>query len=107
MQVNRIRVQIQRERKILADTCEILKGSISKVALGRKKKGVGHRVAYMLTYKTDENITKSVYIQKPHLSEVKTMLRNYKRTRRALNKLVALNLMHFKALRARERAKKP
>ena len=107
MQTSKIQVNIENTRRTLAATGAILKGSVSKVILGKRKRGHGDRVSHLLTYKGDGNVTKSIYIQKTQLATVATMLRNYQKAKQALQKLVELNVQQFKLTRAIKRIKRP
>ena len=60
-QKKRIQLKIARELKKLSATGEMLKGSISKVALGERKRGNGERISDLLTYKGEGNKTRTVY----------------------------------------------
>ena len=51
----------------------ILKGSINKVFLGKRKDGKGERESYLLTYKGRNNKTKTVYVSKDNLAKVQAM----------------------------------
>jgi hypothetical protein len=96
MQEKTIKKKIESVRRDLADAGPVLKGSISKVVRGPRKRGSGDRIAYQLTYKGDGNITKSVYIPKSQVASVKTMVRNHQRARDNLAKLVELNVLLLK-----------
>jgi hypothetical protein len=105
MQVNKVQLEIERTRGTLSATGSILKGSVSEVMLGKKKTTSGNRIAYLLTYKGDGNRTKSVYVKKNQLTEVKTMIANYRKLKTTLCKLAELNVKLFKTKQAIMRRK--
>ena len=96
MQADTLRTEIRKTMTSLAMTGPLLKGSISKVILGKKTRTRGDRGAYLLTYKGEGNKTKSVYLKKNQLKEVETMIRSYRRLKTDVNKLVELNVKLFK-----------
>ena len=96
MQANTVQLEIEKTRGTLAATGSILKGSVSEVILGKRKKGHGHRVTYLLTYKGTGNKTQSVYVKKSPIAEVTNMIRNYQKGKQALERLVELNVKLFK-----------
>ena len=104
MQLNSVRMAIEKTRNTLATTGPILKGSVSAVMLGKRKRTRGIRVAYLLTYKGDGNRTTSMYVKKAQVAEVKTMIRNYQKLKTTLNKLVEL---HMKLFKYRQMIKRP
>jgi len=104
MQAGKLQRDIDETRRTLAATGAMLKGSVSKVILGKRKGGPGNRIAHLLTYKSDKNVTKSVYVPKALVATVKTMIRNYHKAKRALGQLVELNVILFKTTRALKRA---
>lgn len=99
MTINKLQREIQKTLDALAATRPLLKGSISKVTLGKKARARGDRVAHLLTYKAEGNKTKSIYIKKHQLKEVKAMIQNYHKLKTTVNKLIMLNVMLFKASR--------
>jgi hypothetical protein len=74
----------------------LLKGSVSKVVLGKKKRGKGKRESLLLTYKVAGNRTRTVYVGRERLSEVKEMIAAYRQARKALEQIVELNVRLFK-----------
>jgi hypothetical protein len=97
MQIRKLEEDIARTLTALASTGALLKGSISKVTLGEKTRNRGKRIAYLLTYKGAGSTTKSLYIPKDQVPEVKRMIRNYQQLKGALGKLLDLNVNLFKA----------
>ena len=97
MQLESIEKDIAITLTALASTGAVLKGSISKVTLGKRTRTRGNRVAFLLTYKGDGNITKSLYIRKNQVTEIKQMIGNYRKLKATLNRLLALNVNLFKA----------
>ena len=98
MQLESIEKNIGRTLTALTSTGAVLKGSVSKVTLGKKTRTRGDRVAYLLTYKGEGNITKSIYIRKDQVAEVKQMIRNYRKLKVTLSRLLNLNVRRFKAM---------
>ena len=103
MEANAIQRNIDHTLRTLAATGALLKGSVSKVQFGKKKKGRGDRIAYLLTYKGDAQVTRSLYVPKDQVATVTTMIRNHRNARKALEKLVELNVQLFKTTRPRNR----
>ena len=97
MQARKIEKDIEKALAALAATGAVLKGSLSKVTLGNKTRTPGQRIAYLLTYKGEGNKTKTLYIKKGQVVEVKRMIRNYQKTKAALGKLLDLNVELFKS----------
>jgi hypothetical protein len=97
MQANKLRIEIKTTLNSLSRTGPLLKGSISKVILGKKTTAPGNRVAYLLTYKSQGNKTKSIYLKKNQINEVKTMIQRYQTLKKDINKLIDLNVKLFKA----------
>lgn len=54
------------------------------------------RRAYRLTYKDSEQKTKTLYIQRGQLGEVRKMVANYKRMRKITEQLIEINVEIFK-----------
>lgn len=97
MQLESIAKNIARTLTTLASTRAVLKGSVSKVTLAKKTRTRSDRVTYLLTYKGQGNITKSLYIRKDQVAEVKQMIRNYRKLRASVSRLLDLNVKLFKA----------
>lgn len=97
MQARKIEQDIEKTLKALASTGAILKGSVSKVTLGKRSRTSGQRVAHLLTYKGKGNTTQSLYVRKDQVAEVKRLIRNYQKLKVALAKLLDLNVKLFKA----------
>jgi hypothetical protein len=104
MQVHKIESEIARTLKRMTATGAVLKGSISRVTLGKKAHLPGNRVSYLLTYKSDGNKTRSVYLRKDQIPRVKQMIGNYRRLKTTLNQLLELNVKLFKAQQLAERS---
>lgn len=96
MQVYKLQKEIRETRDSLTMTGPLLKGSISKVILGKKTRTRGDRVAYLLTYKGEGNRTKSIYIKQNQVKEVKTMIQSYRKFKTTVKKLIELNVSLFK-----------
>jgi hypothetical protein len=74
----------------------MLKGTVSKVVLGAKKRGVGNRESYLLTYKEKGNKTRTLYVSKQRLVEVEGMIANYQEAKQTLERIIELNVRLFK-----------
>jgi len=100
MQAGKMKIigQISKEMEAVAKTDAVLKGSLTKVSLGRRKAGGKDKEAFLLTYK-GEGKTKTVYVAKPRVAEVKRMIANYRRMKASLERLVELNVRLFKLKR--------
>lgn len=97
MQTETVHTKIEAVRQELAATGEVLRGSINKVILGKRKRKAGNRIAYQLTYKAKGNVTKTVYVPTSQVARVKAMIRNHKKAKMALDKLMALNVLRLKS----------
>ena len=51
--------------------------------------------SHVLTYK-ENNITKTVYIRKSMVQDVKRLINNYKKARKIFNNIIALNIQLLK-----------
>lgn len=89
---NRIDSDLARMAKLGA----MLKGTVSEVRLGQRKRGDGQRTAYLLTYKGEGNRTRSVYVPTDRVTEVGRMISNHRKARAILNRIVELNVALFK-----------
>lgn len=74
----------------------MLKGTVSKVKLGRRKRGNGQRIAYLLTCKGPGNRTRSVYVPVKCVADVHRMINNHRKAQTILDKIVELNVELFK-----------
>ena len=74
----------------------MLKGTVSQVNLGARRRGSGQRIAYLLTYKAKGNKTQSLYVAKTRLHEVRRMIARYRKAKVVLETLVALNVTLFR-----------
>ena len=91
-----IQQKIKRELAKLSSTGEMLKGSVSKVVLDARRKREGERVSYLLTFKGESNKTRTVYVEKESVDEVKRMIGNYQKAKLVLEQIVELNVRLFK-----------
>lgn len=96
MRADKLRVEIKKTLNSLALAGPLLKGSVSKVILGKKTRAPGDRVAYLLTYKGEGNKTKSVYVKKDQIKEVETMIQRYQKLKKDMSKLIELNVKLFR-----------
>ena len=91
-----IRRKIEKELARLAGMGAILKGTVSKVNLGRRKAGAGNRTSFLLTYKDKENKTRTIYLGKKRVADAKKMIANHRKLKCVLEKIVGLNIRMFK-----------
>jgi hypothetical protein len=92
----KIRKKIAAELARLAGAGEILKGTVSKVVLGTRKSGRGKKTSHLLTYKGKGNKTRTVYVPKEKVAEVRRMTARYKQAKAVIERIVQLNVMLFK-----------
>ena len=74
---NRIAAELTR----LAELGAMLKGTVSPVRLGPRKRGHGQRVAYLLTYKGKGNKTRSIYVPGDRVAEARRMIDNHRKAK--------------------------
>jgi len=89
---SRIERQVERELAVLSARREMLKGSLSKVLLGKRKRAEGERTAWLLTWKDATGKTKTMYVSETELPGVRTMIANYKKARKALDNITRLGV---------------
>lgn len=97
---------IDTTRLELVATGEVLKGSLSKVILGKRRRASGHRIVYLLTYKRAGNKTRSLYVAHAQVSEVRRLIANYHKARRALDKMAELNVELYRTRQAMKRSQR-
>lgn len=91
--------QIAAELARIAELGPMLKGTVSEVKRGARKRGAGERTSHLLTYKGKGNRTKSVYVPAQRVGEVKDMVTKHREATRALDRVVDLTVDLFKAKR--------
>ena len=96
MKKQKIEEKIDREAQKLRELKKMLRGTINKVVIKKGRVDGKDKVVYQLTYKSEKNITKTVYVKKEKLNEVRKMIRNYQNAKVALSKLLELNVELFK-----------
>ena len=98
MQDRRKQIQnrIDSEFAQIAKLAAMLKGTVSEVRLGQRKRGRGQRITYLLTYKGKDNRTKSVYVPSDRRAEVERMIANHREARAILDTVAQLNVALFK-----------
>jgi len=77
----------------------MLKGTVSEVRRGPRKRGSGQRTAHLLTYKGKGNKTRTVYVPAQRVSEVQSMVAKHREATRTLDRVVDLSVDLFKAKR--------
>lgn len=87
-------------KQLLACTT-MLKGSISSVCSSCNRANCicqkpTSLKAYRLTYKDADQKTKTIYVPKEKLGEVKKMISNFKKFRGIVDRLIDVNLTQFK-----------
>lgn len=95
-QQNELKAEITAKLARLAKLGPMLKGTISEVKLGPRKKGVGERVARLLTYKSKGNKTKAVYVAAARVPEVVEMIAKHREAVDSLEQVVELSVKLFK-----------
>jgi hypothetical protein len=88
--------RIAAELAHLAQLGPMLKGTVCKIQRRPRKRGVGERIAYLLTYKGPGNKTRSVYVPANRVAEVQDMIARHREAVRALDHLVDLSVRLFK-----------
>ena len=97
---NKIEEEIAARLTRIGDFGPMLKGTVSEVKRGARKRGTGERTAYQLTYKGEGNITKTVYVPAHRVKEVQDMLIRHREAVATLNGVVDLSVRLFKAKRS-------
>ena len=96
MEKQKIEEKIDREAQKVRELKKMLRGTINKVVIKKGRVDGKDKVVYQLTYKSEKNITKTLYVKKEKLNEAKKMIRNYQKAKVALSKLLELNVELFK-----------
>lgn len=98
MQDRRQKIQrrIDSDLARMAKLGAMLKGTVSEVKLGQRKRGDGQRITYLLTYKGEGNRTRSVYVPADRVAEVGRMIDNHRKAKAILDRIVELNVALFK-----------
>jgi len=86
-----VRQRIAAELARIAGLGAMLKGTVSQIRLGQRKRGGGERIAYLLTYKGKRNKTKSVYVPADRVPEVNDMIHNHREAKTVLDRVVELS----------------
>jgi hypothetical protein len=104
MQDKKIKEKMKLEEKISKEfenillLKNILKGSVYSV---KRKGGKNNSIiyqGYQLTYKSDKNITKTVYVKNNQINTAKKMISNYKKLKQNIEKIISLNQKLLKYL---------
>jgi len=72
----KIEEKIDREAQKVRELKKMLRGTINKVVIKKGRVDGKDKVVYQLTYKSEKNITKTLYVKKEKLNEAKKMIRN-------------------------------
>lgn len=89
--------KINAEMQKISTKKMMVKGTVYKVyrKCGYKNckcaKGERHE-GYQLNYKGENNITKTVYVKKKDVPEVKKLIKNYRGAKKKFNNIVELNI---------------
>lgn len=98
--------KLQMKKKLLIKKlgkCEdLVKGSISSVCSSCQRgkcicKIKSGKLLYRLTYKDENQVSKTVYIHKSKLPEIKKMIKNFEKARKIIDELITVNIQIFKA----------
>ena len=87
---NKLLAQIDKEIEALSKLKRIVKGTLNKVC-SKNAKGEKREI-FQLTYKAENNITKTVYIKKNKIEETEICIANYQQSRDILNNIILLNI---------------
>ena len=96
-----IKAEIAVKMKQMAKLKKIVKGTVNKVYTKcgnpncKCTKGERHP-AFQLTYKAENNLTKTVYLNKNKVSMALERIENYKLARELFNEIVELNIKLLK-----------
>lgn len=88
--------QIAVELGRIAKLGPMLKGTVSEVKRGARKRGDGERTAHLLTYKGKGNKTRSVYVPAPRVGEVQGMIARHREATRTIDRVADLSVELFK-----------
>lgn len=94
---NQMQEQIAVALARITELGPMLKGTVSKIKRGARKRGTGERTAHLLTYKGKGNKTKSVYVAAQRVEEVQEMIARHREATRTLDRVVDLSVALFKA----------
>jgi hypothetical protein len=75
----------------------MLKGSVSEIRRGPRKRGTGERASYLLTFKGKHNKTRSVYVPAERVKEVRELIATHREAVRTIEKVVEISIELFKA----------
>jgi hypothetical protein len=91
VEIKEIKIQgmIEKEWAGLCLAERLMKGTLNRV----EKNG---KITYLLTWKGEKNKTKTVYVKKNQIPEVRKMLKNYKKAKKTIEKVVTLTALLFK-----------
>ena len=102
-----VECQLDQEWAALSVRGEMLKGSLSKVSLGKRKRAAGERAAWLLTWKDATGKTKTLYVSETELPGVRTMLANYKDARKRLDTIARMGLEIVKSRKTKQTRQSP
>ena len=87
---------IKKEIELIEKHSRMLKGNIYEINIKKKNPHEKKSNSYHLTYKGNNNITKTIYVKKDEVKNVKQMILNYKKAKSAFDRIVEIN---FKILK--------
>ena len=88
--------KIEKEARNFSQRRIMVKGTVYKVyrRCGNKNckcaKGERHE-GYQLNYKGKDNITKTIYVRKEKVKDIKKLILNYRKAKKSFNKIIDLN----------------
>jgi hypothetical protein len=91
-----IEEEIDQEMQKIVNLKRMLKGTVNKVVIKNNGKSTKERIIYQLTYKGEKNVTKTIYVKKEKLTEVKKMTENYRKAKESFERIIKLNEKLFK-----------
>jgi len=83
---------IKKELETIEKYSSMLRGNIYEIKKNKKSENPKKTSVFHLTYKGDNNVTKTIYVRKEEVKNVKKMLSNYKKAKEAFDRIVEINI---------------
>lgn len=96
MKKEKIEQKIKQEMLSLSNVERMLKGTVNSVVVKNATTGKKDKLIHQLTYKGENNKTKTMYIRSGRLDVAKKMVGNYQKAKKTLNNILELNIELFK-----------
>lgn len=103
-EIKKLLKEINLKLKEIKKRKNMVKGSINKIYAKcgnpncKCTRGEGHE-EYRLTYKGENNISKTVYLNKGKVKKVQKMVNNYKEAKLLFNEILELNIKLIKTIK--------